>query len=1347
MLVDAGSRSEVEHSIVIDSGSGIHITPIRSFVDNLRPLSRHIPLKGVFGAPVYATHYGEGAVAIGGYTLHVGSIVYMPGIKDTLLSYVRLERDGHRIAIDGEKGTYSFVDKKGVLELPLSGRHNILTFDRGKAPIIRHVRQLIDRGGAHQPTSHTRVNALTRSTTREENTLSGNQHTQHTPNTRRTETTPHQPDANTTMTDVEPVETPPFTLVDLAHARFGHLGARKLKQLAEIGGTKIDLSSISRLTKGNKSKLNLCEQSCDACVLGKMHRPKFSDEYDHEVEKPNDKVVADVCGPIWTRDNKDGTHTKFSMSTITDVYSRHLEVKIIQAKSEASDHCISYLHASEIHTGNRLKHFHADGGTEYNSFETVAKRHGTKVTRTPPDTPQRNGIAERKNRTILEMARSLLFHAKLNAASFWQFAIETAVIVHNRCTVVTTHGKTQHELYTGHQPDLSWLRVFGCDAFVLTVHPGSKLAPRSQKGIFLGYDLRREHCYRVKVGGQLFISRDVEFNETSFTVDRNVIPPPAGAAVQPGESVSPPTVSSEGGDRARAELRKNGGVTAGASATVADLGGEVMNHTTPDHADDNTDNTSSTPPTSSSSTTSRNDRSRREPASAGNSSVEDSVGSHVDARTKRKLEAARAREETKNKGKRHTSSDQLESNRRSTRNRVAAKQTGMNLDDFGHVMFRVTDSPVSKFVPVNVSSLEGTSTATKSTAEHSPDTIPKENTIRASYVQIPLTRKQAMNSPYWQYWRAAEVSEYESLAEHGTYVLVPCPSPLPNLVSCKWVYDVKVKDGFVVRFKARLVARGFSQQAGIDYEETYSPVLKYKALRLILAIVAEFGLQLELMDVQTAYLHATLKEQVYMQQPEGFEQVDTQANHGRKVTRPLVCLLLKALYGLKQAGREWNLHLDSFVCSLGFRRCLSDSCVYVRSSRSGRPLLLSVYVDDIPSAYHPLDALEWGEVKAAFFDRFKISFQPEADWLLNMRITRDPNTRHRLLLDQQSYIEQILEERNMDECKSVDHPGAQEPLSKAGEPANDKEREEMKSIPYRQVLGALSYLSNTTRPDITHAVSQCARYAENPGPSHWQAMNRILRYLSGTREYGLLFERKHDTNESRPSSRPHEHNTQTDHATSTTNDHNTNRTSCTIDNTGDNTPSFPLVGYADADWAGCLDTRRSTTGAILTFCGSVIDWSSKRQSTAALSSCEAEYMAIAATLQSVMWVKNMLGELGFHLHGPAAGEHTNQSSQHPTHARFTAGILTTAPVELFNDNKSAIAMANNDCHHSRSKHIDLRYHFVREAVAEGSIALKWCSTHEQIADILTKALPSITFRRIRDFIVFPRSVVLPVKKN
>jgi len=1229
-------------------------------------------MTGAFGQPTVATHGGEGVITIDGHTLHLGITVYSPHVVDTLLSYVMLRQAGHTIHVpdSGSAGWFESNGENGRFCVPLSVEHNILTFGPTAPPLTP--------GVADDPTSAT-LNALTRRAA----AAADQPPAQPTDSThdRTPKTMPSTPHAPTAAPHTAGLGGASTESLSLTHARCGHICHRKMSDLAQTGAIRVPPVSSS----GGKHR-SRCEQSCEACQIGKMSKQKFSAEFVHEADYPNHKVVADVCGPIRavTSVDENGveTVTKHYLSLIVDVYSRHAEVLIVPSKAEASDHCISYYHRSALLAqspgGGPMVHFHTDGGTEYNKAEKVFLGHAIRVTRTPVNTPEHNGIAERKNRTILEMARALLVHARLSTEKFWRFAIETAVYTHNRCTVVKKHQKTIHELYTGHPPSLDRLRVFGCKAVVLNMHPETKLSPSGIIGTFVGYDSRRHDCYRVWVAGEKapVSTHNVRFYETEFPSTR--IPAPSTSHPDPAdddELIMPPP------------RRPTNTIPATTPTTHDEPTGDDADATRVAHSNKRKRGTSSLPL--------EDDQPPRRPEASGepaddhpsddarDASDSEHRATTLDTHTRNRIRKAREREDRRASPAAAASDDPL---RYPTRARKQARQTGLNPGDFGQMALSLTANP-SGGPPVSAG-----------TAEHAAGTIPT-GPIRATDVAIPNTRKAAMKSPHARFWAAAMDSEHQSLMSHNTYSLVSRPPGLANLVSCRWVFAVKEKDGFVVRFKARLVARGFSQQQGVDFEETYSPVLKYKSLRIVLAIVAQKDFQFELMDVQTAYLHAELKETVYMEQPDGYQQHTTMATDspGGRSPMPAVCLLHKALYGLKQAGREWNLHLNSFLQSLGFTRCAADTCIYWRRSRTGSLILLTVYVDDIPCAYAKADAVEWAEVKAAICTRFKITFQSEANWLLNMRVTRGviQSTGLRwVLLDQESYVLSMLADLGMEEARTVAHPGTQDDLSIGATtpkpadrdrhaPTDDTHGESQLPAPYRRVVGLLMYLANTSRPDIAHSVGMVARYAADPKPEHHRAVIQILRYLRGTADFGLLFVEERDPE----------------------------------------VPQLSLVAYADADWAGCRDTRRSTTGWILTLGGGIIDWSSRKQTTVALSSCEAEYMATAEAAQAIVWTRNVLAEIGLD--------------------RLTRTRSADPPTPLlFNDNRAAIAMASNDVHHNRSKHIDTRHHFIRELVEAGKLKLQWIATEHQLADALTKSLPPVKYHPIRDQLVHSRAVLV-----
>jgi hypothetical protein len=1204
-IADAYSIQPHAHRIIIDSGASQHITSRLDWIHNIRPLKQSILIRGAFGKTTMATQCGDGVIPLGGNKyLSVPNIVYCELVQDTLLSMCLLRKSGHRFDLNRNV----CILKNSSVSIPMSEAGNILTFDIPTSQVTK--------------IAEFEVNV----TTRAKSKLSESNKPAVIPE--KSESIPQQLTTSTSSTTSSTVQQPESTTSNsqLAHFRYGHLCGPKLNELIESNGA--DGLIVSCKHPSHKDLV----PNCLDCALAKAARKLFRGEIEHYASGPNDMLVGDVFGPIITKVKKpDGTvvTSKFYISMLTDVYSRNVSAKIVNSKSEVSDHVISYYHWARIQTGRELKHFHADGGTEYHRAEQVLEMRGVKVTRTPVHTPQHNAIAERKGRTLFEMVRSMLYHAKLDPDLFWFDAFHTAVIIHNRVTIRVPFGKTQYELFTGHKPNLSSFRVFGCDAVVRLpkVDVDGKLGPRGVEGIFVGYDLKREMCYRIRVGNEIIVSRDVKFNELKFSINR--------ARVAEFNRIPAVTDGSVGVD----------GINRKPAVADNSVGADGI-YSIPAGADGNSENDSS---------------------SSDDDDEMTDASDAADKRTMNKIAAAERKELLRKR-----SSDEI-GNRRSERTKKRAKRDGVDLDDFGRLALTVDSQPIPT---------ESSSTTSK---------LPS---IRVNEVEIPSTVRAAKRSPWWNYWETAIRAELSSIHDHHTWVLVDPPEGV-NLVSCKWVFAVKSKDGFVIRFKARLVARGFSQQYGVDYTETYSPVVKYRTLRILLALIAIQDLTLELMDVQTAYLNAPLKERVYMRQPEGFEQGGPNQ----------VCLLQRALYGLKQSGREWNTHLNEFVLSLGFKRCVSDTCVYVKTSRTGRIMIISIYVDDIPSAYDERDRAEWLEIKQLFFEKYKIKFLGEADWLLNMRITRDrPN---RLLwLDQKSYTESFLEEFNMSvgETRSVDHPGSQEDLTQLGCPRTTAEFAEMKRIPYRRVVGLLIYLASTSRPDISYSVNRVAQFSQNPGQIHWRAVIQILRYLCGTSNYGLLF------------------NGQSNSSTAQTALSNTSVSSISVPSVSNSavTDATKLIVYSDASWGMDKDNRRSTTGWIIKLGNCWIDWNSRKQQTVALSSCEAEYMALGAAAQGALWIKSLLGEMGY---GP------NSS---------TTSTPTSSPIPIFYcDNKSAISMAQNNVLHNRSKHIDIKHHFIRELIERKVFRIDWISTSEQVADVLTKKLLPRTFIKFRDLIVVP----------
>jgi hypothetical protein len=346
----------------------------------------------------------------------------------------------------------------------------------------------------------------------------------------------------------------------------------------------------------------------------------------------------------------------------------------------------------------------------------------------------------------------------------------------------------------------------------------------------------------------------------------------------------------------------------------------------------------------------------------------------------------------------------------------------------------------------------------------------------------------------------------------------------------------------------------------------------------------------------------------------------------------------------------------------GFRACQTDHCVYIKWVDNCF-ILIVLYVDDLIIASNSI-ALT-ADFKKEVSARYKMKDLGELHWCLGMRVLRNRKER-KISLDQAKYIGDVLERFSMTDCHPIATPSnAGVRLSKEMSPTTAEGKRAMERYPYKSAVGSLMYAMTGTRPDIANAVSLVSRFMSNPGLQHWQAVKRILRYLKGTRELGITFR-------------------------------------------GSTTPGevVTIVAYSDADWGGNIDNRRSTSGSIYLLGQGAVSWFSKGQKSVALSTMEAEYMALNECLKEGIWLRQLLKEMGF-------------PQQHPT--------------IVYEDNDSCIKFTKNPQSHQRSKHIDIRYHFNRETVDRGDFTIVGCPTKDMVADILTKPMCDVAgFKLLRD---------------
>ncbi|GJU14045.1 retrovirus-related pol polyprotein from transposon TNT 1-94 [Tanacetum coccineum] len=487
-----------------------------------------------------------------------------------------------------------------------------------------------------------------------------------------------------------------------------------------------------------------------------------------------------------------------------------------------------------------------------------------------------------------------------------------------------------------------------------------------------------------------------------------------------------------------------------------------------------------------------------------------------------------------------------------------------------------------------------------------------------------------MTEPSWIDAMQEEIHEFERLK---VWELMSCPDNV-FLIKLKWIYKVKTNEsGGVLKNKARLVAQGFRQEEGINFEESFALVARIEAIRIFVANVAHKNMIIYQMDIKMAFLNGELKEEVYVSQPKGFVDQDNPSH---------VYKLKKALYGLKQAPHAWYDMLSSFLISQQFSKGAVDPTLFTRHARNDI-LLVQIYVDDI--IFASTNTAMCDEFANQMTNKFKMSMMGQMSFFLGLQISQSPRG---IFINQSKYASEIVKKYGLHTTDSVDTPMIE----------NKKLDEDLQGKPvdatlYRGMIGSLMYLTSS-RPDLNYVVCLCAWYQAKPTEKHLQAVKRVFRYLNETINMGLWYSKDTD---------------------------------------------MSLTAYADVDHVGCQDTRRSTSGSAQFLGDRLVSWSSMKQKSIAISSTEAEYTALSGCCSQILWMRSQLTDYGF---------------------KFNK-------IPLYRDNKSALALCCNNVQHSRVKHIDILYHFIKEQVENRIVELYFIRTEYQLADIFTKPLPRERF--------------------
>lgn len=918
----------------------------------------------------------------------------------------------------------------------------------------------------------------------------------------------------------------------LMHRRFNHLGPDKIRNLHKVTTISIPIKIPSE------------RKPCSVCALTKMTNripTKLSNHKDDTLAL----IQFDIAGPFL----KSIRGNRYFL-LIIDSFTRKNWVITLKQKSDAIAGLKAWKRDVELETTKKVRVARTDNAPELLKAITEWRNEGagTRSEQTTTASSHQNGPAERNIRTAEADMRAMLKEADL-PLEFWDEAVEHDAYIRNRTDtgpVVDGSVVSPQEAYTGQTPSVDHVRVWGYKAYAY-IHPKTipagqrhdKLRDTAREGVFMGcIDSTTKHfkVYCPELGYTQRFSRVI--------VDESI----RGGSIElrlRGETGPGGTTNLQPDRLPRGRPRKEDLKESPVDTVVVGLGTKpklvpqvIVKPYMPEpgikvlHFDENNEQILDTD---------KEDILEKdtEPALQGQDD---------DVPTLNPVIA----DEPEGLGERPTDAESLlpeqkPENHYFTRRQAKRKRSdsmGEN-DRFN----KIVKAMIAQQLSIQADGIEHAFPATE-----------------VQGIPIPKTYKEAVHDPqYGVKWKEAIREELVSLIDNSTWKVVVPPKGT-NIVSSKWVFTVKTTQaGGVERFKARLVARGFSQVHGEDYHETFAPTVRMDTLRLFFALAAAEDLECRQYDIKNAFTESHLKEKIYMAAPEGFG-----------VKRGQVLEILRSLYGLKQAARDWNLLLKKELLGWGFKQSLADPCMFIHSENSVKVL---VYVDDIVGIAKSKEELAW------FYERLSMRFNAkdlgDIHKILGIRVLRN-RERRLITIDQEQYLRAALDKFGFG--KST-YKNKSCPSSNYDDytPATDKDTR-INVSEYQQAIGTLMYAMILTRPDIAFAIGKLSQFMSDPCERHGHALKKLMRYLNSTITQKIRY--------------------------------------------GAGNGFQYVTVYSDADWASDKTDRKSVSGFTVMFQGGPISWGSKKQRSVATSSCESEYMALAMCSKQGQWIAQILRDLG-----------------------------------------------------------------------------------------------------------------------
>lgn len=1100
------------------------------------------------------------------------------------------------------------------------------------------------------------------------------------------------PSVNLSITEDENQNlTPAQKLLLTWHYRFGHRNfpfVQHLLKLPIFNGAKFVSAAKAaipkcaiceyakahaRSTAGNKTSTNL---NTDGALKDGHLRPGSKVSADH--------FESRLKGRTYSSFGKTTSDQYVGGCIFVDHMSGyiHVEHQLGFSSSETIRAKQNYEQMALAH-GVLVEDYLTDNGVfSKTKFVDHIRQHNQQIHYCGVNAHHKNSVAERAIRTVSELARALLLHASTHwpdglDGTLWPMAVDHAVYLYN--TLPTSHGICPADLFTGTTVPCHKLRdlhVWGCPVFVLdpTLQQGKKLPrwqPRSRRGVFLGYSPFHSsdvplvlNLQTGSISPQFHVVFDDAFT-TVHSISEDTPPPEFWTAANvesciyrvpvdtddPSVSLLPddwltPTELEEKrrNDQRRLRIRSSfehqspvvlppeeSSVPPVASVidpplivtsplpTTVTSPPAPMPVTLPVHAPQ-----PSTLPVASTP----------QPGNVPHSPLPS-------------RRSARA-----NKGT-FLSTKYIDEVYNSTISTTACTSHDSALSYHTDLHTDLDTGELNYFEPHAYAA---------KVKKHDPDNP---------------TYMEAMSGNDAQYYIEAMQQEVLALLQQRTWIRIDRRTvPVgQKILKGTWAFKLKrLPDGTPLKYKARYCCRGDMQTEGVDYFDTYAPVIQWSTVRLVLTLTLKHGWSTRQVDYTNAFAQAEIQEEVYIEPPRGFSGQDGL----NKVLK-----LCKSLYGLKQAPKTFFDKLRAGLLERGFTPSNIDPCLFMKGD-----MICVVYVDDTILCGPSSDALE-AEIRGLGVNNleqrhaFQLRNEGEVGDFLGIRIEKERNGNFKLT--QTGLIDKVIAAADMIDCNAIATPTSKEALGsdKDGEPMSEKWK-------YSTVVGMLLYLSGNTRPDITFAVHQCARYSHCPKQSHAKAVKRIIRYLKGTKDKGMTFSP---------------------------------------------TSEYLVDCYVDADFAGLWGIEydqdpvsvKSRTGYLIMFMGCPLLWASKLQTQIALSTMEAEYIALSTAMRELIAIREVLKEIRTLVFGIL-----NPLSNSPAYSMTAKTFVPIVPSsQIYEDNEACLKFATLPKMSPRTKHIAIPYHFFRSKVENLEIKVLPIDTTNQLADQFTKGLREDDFIKAR----------------